>query len=29
MIENWCMLHIPHVVMQLCYNLVAEVEKAA
>ncbi|MCI2401128.1 ester cyclase [Aliiroseovarius subalbicans] len=28
-IENWCMLDIPHVLMQLGYDLFAEVEKAA
>ena len=28
-IENWCMLDIPHVLMQLGYDVFAEVEKAA
>jgi len=28
-IENWCMLDIPHVLMQLGYDLFAEVEQAA
>ncbi|MCK0125948.1 ester cyclase [Gelidibacter sp. F2691] len=28
-IENWCMLDIPHVLMQLGYDLFAEVENAA
>jgi predicted ester cyclase len=28
-IENWCMLDIPHVLLQLGYDLFAELEKSA